>query len=51
MGHEPVKNHRFDTPLDFVQDNVVLHQTKHLELVGDIHRLLDNTSLGYSQSD
>lgn len=49
--HSPVEYHGLDTVLGLIEHDVVSHQVQHLELVGNIERLLDIASLCNRQAD
>ena len=44
--YEPVEDERLGSLLDAVQDDVVLHELEHLQLVCDVERRLDTASSG-----
>lgn len=43
-GDTPVKDHGRDCLLETIQGNVVLHQGKHIRLVGDVERSGDGAA-------
>lgn len=49
--HVPVEYHSHDTAHGLVEDDVVPHQVKHLELVGNVNRLLDDATLCNRQAN